>query len=86
MSTDSLRRRRIIILGSVAIAVLVLVMAGAFAGSYALGLSALHNRNNLSVQQACTHWDWIWTATAHDGTTALHKAVGRTLGQLGCAR
>lgn len=79
-------RRRIIILGSALIAVVLVIAGGGVLGSYALGLAALHNHANLSVAQSCQHWRWIYAATAHDGTAALRAAVGRTLAQLGCPR
>lgn len=75
-----------IILGSALIAVVLLIAGGGVLGSYALGLAALHNRANLSVAQACQHWQWIYAATARDGTPALRSAVGRTLAQLGCPK
>lgn len=80
------QRHRLIVFGSAAIAVIVVVAAAVLFGSYALALSALHNHNNLSVQQSCTHWDWVYEATAKDHTPALHEAVGRTLKQLKCDR
>jgi hypothetical protein len=83
---DSLRRRRLIVIGSAAIAVFILVVAGGFFGSYFLALSALHNHNDLSVQQGCTHWGLIYAATEGGEMAALHAAVGQVLAQLGCAR
>ena len=80
------RDRRMIVIGSGLIAVVVLIVAAGVFGSYVLALAALHNRANLSVAQSCQHWEWIYTATAHDGTPALNAVVGRTLAQLGCSK
>jgi len=90
---SSLQRRRAIIIGSVAIALFVLIAAGGVGGSALLALNARnqalaaqHDHAAVSVQQACGHWGLIWAATAHDGTPVLHEAVGKVLAQLRCPR
>lgn len=77
--------RRPIITGSILIAVVVVLIGACFGGSYVLALAALHNHNDLSIQQSCIHWGWIYRATA-SGEPSLHAAVGRTLAQLRCGR
>jgi hypothetical protein len=77
--TEARRARRMILLGSAAIVLVAVVATGTMFGAYALALAALHNHSDLSVAQACQHWQWIYSATARDHTPALHAAVGKIL-------
>lgn len=85
MPDISFTRRRLIVAGSAAVAVVALIEAAGLAGCYWLALSALHNHSNLSVQQSCSHWEMVYRATSPG--TRLHAAIGRIVTrELECGR